>query len=220
MFRITVAIALGLVTAASGCAPSLPPYKQDADVVLEAVRSDGAEHFLAAEYESARKTLRFGEELLQRGETAEANSYLQLAYIKALILEKNLSLEKKRSAEEEISRSRVQVDRDRRNLASEEQRGKRQNVSDNLARVERNRHQKDRLLPSFHAVKRGETLPQIAAQAEVFNDFRLWPLLYRSNRDQVSNPRHIQPGQTLRIPRNQTSEEIAEARRYAAEKPF
>ena len=220
MFRITVAIALGLVTAASGCAPSLPPYRQDADVVLEAVRSDGAEHFLAAEYESARNTLRLGEELLQRDERSEANSYFQLALMKARILEKNLPLEKKRSAQEEISRSREQVDRERLHLASEEQHGKRQDISDTLDRVEKNRHQKDRLLPVFHAVKRGETLPQIAAQAEVFNDSRLWPLLYRSNRDQVSNPRQIQHGQTLRIPRNQTSEEIAEARRYAAEKPF
>ena len=218
MLRITVVLALGFVTAASGCAPSLPKYKQDADAVLEAVRSDGAEHFLAAEYESARNTLRLGEELLQRKEKPEADHYFRLALLKALLLEKNLPIEKKRSVEEEISRSEEQVERERRRLASEEQ-GKGQDASDTRDRVEE-KHQKDRLLPAFHAVKRGETLPQIAAQPEVFNDFRLWPLLYRSNRDQVSDPRHIKPGQALRIPRKPTREEIAEARRYAAEKPF
>jgi nucleoid-associated protein YgaU len=67
---------------------------------------------------------------------------------------------------------------------------------------------------------RGETLPQIAAQSDVYNDLTVWPLLYRANRDQIRDPGHIWPGQVLRIPRNLSREEIAEARRYSQDKPL
>jgi nucleoid-associated protein YgaU len=67
-------------------------------------------------------------------------------------------------------------------------------------------------------VTRGESLPFIASQPQVYGDRTLWPLIYRANRDQIRDPRHIWPGQVLRIPRNMGREDVAEARRYAQER--
>jgi nucleoid-associated protein YgaU len=64
----------------------------------------------------------------------------------------------------------------------------------------------------------GETLPLIAAQPEVYGDATLWPLLYRANRDQIRDPRHLWPGQVLRIPRTFSREDLTEARRFAQDK--
>ncbi len=49
-----------------------------------------------------------------------------------------------------------------------------------------------------HVVQRGETLSSIA---EVYlGNPHLWPALYRANRDQIRDPGHLYPGQTLSIP--------------------
>jgi nucleoid-associated protein YgaU len=89
-----------------------------------------------------------------------------------------------------------------------------------VKKAEKTGQNKEKPLPVYHTVMHGETLPQIAARPDVYNDLALWPLLYRANRDQIRDPGHIQPGQVLRIPRNMSREETAEARRYGLEKPL
>ena len=51
-----------------------------------------------------------------------------------------------------------------------------------------------------YVVEPGETLWSIAAQTHVYADPHLWPLIYKSNRDQIVNPGQIYPDQTLIIP--------------------
>ena len=70
-------------------------------------------------------------------------------------------------------------------------------------------------LVSSYTVRRGETLPQIAARAEVYNDSSLWPLIYRANRDQIRDPKQLWPGQVLKIRRNYSRDDLLEARRYS-----
>jgi len=53
--------------------------------------------------------------------------------------------------------------------------------------------------PGEHVVRSGETLAKIAAAT--LGDARLWPHLYRANRDQIRNPAVLYPGQRLTIPR-------------------
>ena len=72
--------------------------------------------------------------------------------------------------------------------------------------------------PPSHTVRRGETLPQIAARTEIYNDSSLWPLIYRANRDQIRDPKQLWPGQVLTIPRHFNREEAIEAKRYSAKK--
>lgn len=56
--------------------------------------------------------------------------------------------------------------------------------------------------PSTHTVVSGEYLSKIASYWEIYNDARQWPKIYRANRDQISDPDLIYPGQVLAIPRD------------------
>lgn len=193
--------------------------------MLDAARLGGADQAYPVEYGSARETFKQGEMLLRQDEVEGAEDYFRLALVKAKLLEKNLADEKVRRAEEARRKRREEkLELERQRALLEEQRRVVQEKAVAAAqkvRAEKIKPPKEqRPLQTHHTVKRGETLPQIAAQADVYNDYRLWPLLYRANRDQIRDPRHIWPGQFLRIPRNLSREELTEARRYAQEKPL
>ncbi|WP_302503973.1 LysM peptidoglycan-binding domain-containing protein [Geoalkalibacter halelectricus] len=64
-------------------------------------------------------------------------------------------------------------------------------------------------------VQVGDTLWLIAARPEVYGDPLLWPLLYKSNRDQIKDPRQVYFGQTLDVPRNVSEQEKDEVRTQA-----
>lgn len=66
-----------------------------------------------------------------------------------------------------------------------------------------------------YAVNEGETLWSIAARKDVYADPLLWPIIYKANRDQIKDPRHIYSGQTLGIPRGISLSELEEARETA-----
>ena len=51
-----------------------------------------------------------------------------------------------------------------------------------------------------HVVERSETLWSISAKRDVYADPYLWPVIYKSNRDQIQDPGLIYPGQRLQIP--------------------
>ena len=51
-----------------------------------------------------------------------------------------------------------------------------------------------------HVVSPGETLWSIAARSEVYSDPFLWPVIYKFNRDQITDPSLIYPSQLLQIP--------------------
>jgi nucleoid-associated protein YgaU len=51
---------------------------------------------------------------------------------------------------------------------------------------------------ALHEVRRGETLASIARAT--LGDARLWPALYRANRDQIKDPAVLHPGQRLHVP--------------------
>lgn len=49
-----------------------------------------------------------------------------------------------------------------------------------------------------HVVQKGDTLSKIAEQ--YYGDARLYPKIFEANRDVLTNPDKIRPGQKLRIP--------------------
>jgi len=163
---------------------------------------------------------------LLEDEPEEADTYFQLAWTKGKTLEINLAAEQTRLANlAKLKAETEQRELERRRALTEEQNLllKEQDSAAESAghkKTERAGQGREKSLPTQHTVMRGETLPQIAGQAEIYNDPALWPLLYRANRDQIRDPGHIRAGQVLRIPRNVGREEIAEARRYGQEKPL
>lgn len=232
-------IAAGLILLSlSGCSTSASLWQVKSDNLLHSLRSDDAPFILPAEFANLEETYSRGELLLLDDEVEEADLLFRLAFLKGEVLQENLSAEKSRQAEAK----RLLREKEERNeqarleaIAREEKRRRRE-AAEVLARIaeqarmrqesnaevslkaERQKAQKERPLVTNHTVKRGETLPQIAALAEVYNDQFLWPILYRANRDQIRDPRHLWPGQVLRIPRNLTRDDVQEARRYAQDK--
>jgi len=193
---------------------------------------------LPAEFASLEETYSRGELLLLNDEVEEADLLFQLAFLKGEVLQENLSAEKSRQAEAKrlLREKEERSEQARLKLIAQEEERRRREAEAVLARIaeqarmrqvsdaeaalqaERQKVPKERLLVTSHTVKRGETLPQIAALAEIYNDQFLWPILYRANRDQIRDPRHLWPGQVLRIPRNLTRDDLQEARRYAQER--
>jgi nucleoid-associated protein YgaU len=57
---------------------------------------------------------------------------------------------------------------------------------------------KDNPYAQFHEVKKGDTLSKIAAQ--YYGDKLLYPKIFNANRDVLSDPDKIKPGQKLLIP--------------------
>ncbi len=50
----------------------------------------------------------------------------------------------------------------------------------------------------YYVVKKGDTLSKIAE--EHYGDARLYPKIFEANRDILTDPNRIKPGQKLRIP--------------------
>jgi hypothetical protein len=73
----------------------------------------------------------------------------------------------------------------------------------------------EKRFPSFYTVKEDDSLDKIAELPYIYNDKYYWPLIYKYNRDQISNPKKLYKGQILRIPRNISMEEIYNARKEA-----
>jgi len=186
------------------------------------------------EYEDILQTLRLGDEQLASNRVEGADFYYQLAIGKISLLQRQyldelkhreeaarLSLEKREREIAEELRIRQEIERTRaEEAAAAVARVRKLETEKAEARkkAERARSEKEVQPAAAHTVKRGETLPQIAALAEVYGDSSLWPLLYRANRDQISNPAVLWPGQVLRISRNYDRNDLIEARRFSSER--
>lgn len=219
-----------LVTA---CAAPVARFKAESALTLQRVRLSNLETIFPADVRDFYGTMHQGDLELSKGEVKEADLYYSLALVKAEILENKylkelkrreeaarLEFELKRQAEAEIERQKI-IDQER--LATEAREAARlkkieAEKAEARRKVEEIRHEKYVQPVARHTVKRGETLPQIAALQEVYGESALWPLIYKANRDQISNPAILWPGQVLRIPRNADKNDISEARRFAIDR--
>ena len=220
-----------LVIWASGCAPTAIHWRDEAHLTFIRIEQDAAARRHPAEVRNIEELLVRAETLMQNDDAESADESFRLALSKGKFLESTLSAEEQRHKEEalgrieqerqemELRRAREEEERRRaRELAELKVREKAEAALQAKKKLEKPKPPRERSLPGFHTVKRGETLPQIAAQADIYTDASLWPLIYRANRDQISNPRHVWPGQVLKIPRNSTREEISEAHHFSQEK--
>jgi len=218
----------------TGCAPGIPLLREDSLLMVERVRQAGGGELFPSQFKDLVSTVDSGEESYLRGEIAAADDYFRFAMIKAELLESASVQEAKRreeaaraEAERKVREDKEREARRRREeelaaaeaaaaaKAAEEARAEQ---SEARRRAERARYEKAHDMPTRHTVKRGETLPQIAALPEVYGDSSLWPLLYRANRDQIRDPKVLWPGQQLKIPRNLDRNDYNEARRYSSER--
>ncbi len=222
-----------LVLSLAGCASEPSRFRGEAIAALQRVQGRGGESLFPAEFKSVQEALAKGEALLQDEEDEDAEEYYTLALMKGTLLEKELREEKARRKElawRAEERKKAELERRAREEAKRLAQDKAQALAQAQKETVEAGHKKgktqaqalkEHLLVSSYTVKRGESLPLIASQPEVYGDRNLWPLIYRANRDQISDPRHIWPGQVLQVPRNNIGrDDIAEARRYAQERPL
>lgn len=216
------------------CAARLPRWRPEARTTIEITRGKGGNTLFPEEFADLENAFRQGELLLADGEEDGAEQFYLLALTKGKLLTAQVDAERLRREEaERLQREEAQraIERARRSREEAEERLHQQELNAAKTRsaaaaaraeAERKAAEKARQQPlsANHTVKRGETLPQIAAQSDVYNDASLWPLLYRANRDQIRDPRVIWPGQVLRIPRNLGRDDMAEARRYNHDHPL
>lgn len=226
--------ALFLTFAVGACATPSPQYKNHSEELVVRLTDSEAALFSPVEFQDIVQTFNLAEGQLANENIETADLYYQLVIGKVELLEKHFAEEVKRR--EDVAR----LEREKRELEAAEELRRKQELERERAeeaakaaarlrqieaekaearRRERARTEKEIPLAASHTVKRGETLPQIAALAEVYGDSSLWPLLYRANRDQVSNPAVLWPGQVLRIPRNHDRSELNEARRFSTSRP-
>ena len=231
MGRKRLLIIAALFTVTAGCTTAAPKWRDEALALLTQAQQEGAGTLLPEQFRNAEEAWARGEQFLQASERDEADKQFLLAAEKGRALREDAALERKRLQERDAERLEAErLAQERLRVKQEEERRQAEAIAARRAKepeaVEVRRPQpkprqvQERPLTIHHTVKRGETLPLIAAQNDVYGDANLWPLLYRANRDQISDPGHIWPGQVLRIPRNASREEIAEARRYARTKPL
>ena len=70
-----------------------------------------------------------------------------------------------------------------------------------------------------YLVKKGDSLWAIAAQKKVYSDPFQWPLIFKTNRDQIKDPDQIEPGQVFAIQKGQTAEQTEHTRQLASDTP-
>jgi len=223
-----------LTVVAAGCAVASPKFKDDSDELYIRFSGSEAAALFPVEFEDIHLTLYRGDEQLSRKNIETADMYYQLAIGKLSLLERQYADEVKRREEAARllieKREREAAEEQRRKLELERERAEEAaraaahakkieaEKAEARRRAERVRPEKEVVPAAVHTVKRGETLPQIAALADVYGDSSLWPLLYRANRDQISNPAVLWPGQVLRIPRNYDRNDLNEARRFSSDR--
>lgn len=210
----------------AACSASGPAWRVKSASLVDELRRLEAPTLFAQEYRNLLEIFEHGEALYHvREDDRGADVYYQLAFQKAEFLQsevnkvrKQIAAEKQRSIEELAAKA--EEEQLMRSAAEAETRLRAQQlaVSAEVARAAQRKNKENSPLSTSYTVRRGETLPQISARTEIYNDSTLWPIIYRANRDQIRDPKRLWPGQVLSIPRNFSHDEAVEARRYSNKK--
>lgn len=232
MGRLAACILILTTLFLAACSTSAPTWRSKVTSLVEELDRQGAPHQFPQEYRNLLETFEHGEAVYHvQSNTVEADTYYQLAYQKAELLHSELRSLKQRLADEERKRklalaAQIEDERIMREAVASELRLREQeriqveeaSKKALLAQKQLIFKEAPQQLPSSYTVRRGETLPQIAGRAEIYNDSSLWPLIYRANRDQIRDPKRLWPGQILSIPRHISRDDVLEARRYSGKK--
>jgi nucleoid-associated protein YgaU len=72
---------------------------------------------------------------------------------------------------------------------------------------------------SRYVVKKGDSLWKISAKSKVLGDPFRWPLIFKANRDQITDPDFIEPAQDLSYKKSYSKDDIADAVKKAQQTP-
>lgn len=166
-----------------------------AEEAIEVARKARADEYAKDQLQAAESLLKEAKDQFESGECA----YLKVAEVADKAAAK--AGEAKMAAEAEIKRIEEQK------RAEEEAR-------------RRAEEEALRARPRNWVVQKGECLWKIAEYEKIYNDPFQWPLIYRANKDQIKDPDLIYPDQNFAIPRDMSEEEIADAIKFAKNRPW
>ena len=209
------------------CSTPTPTWRSKVATLIDDISRQGAPVKFPQAYNNLVETFEHGEAVLHvQHDDKKADAYYLMAFQKGELLGTELKRYNLRMDEQQRQRlveqaARIEEERLlRKALEAEERLGEREKKlaeeASKAAAAERKRSSSQQ--PQTYTVHRGETLPQIAARTEIYNDSSLWPIIYRANRDQIRNPKQLWPGQALKIPRHFSREEAMDAKRYSGKK--
>jgi hypothetical protein len=220
------AVCICLISATlAACSAQIPSWRSKTAPVVEELGRHEAPSLFPQEYRSLLDTYDHGEALYHvRKDDKGADEYYQLAFQKAVMLQAEVNrINKQRAAEKQRQidelAAKAKEEQLMRAAAEAELRLQAQQLANTIEAaqpVQKKYRTPPPSLPTSYTVRRGETLPQISARSEIYNDSSLWPIIFRSNRDQIRDPKRLWPGQVFAIPRNFSRNEADEARRYSA----
>lgn len=225
LVRCRQAVYMGMLCAVlAACSAPVSTWRNKVGPLVEELGRREAQVLFPQEYRNLLETFEHGEALFHvREDDKAADIYYQLAYQKAEMLQLEVQKARKRLAAEKQQRvaelaAKAEEEQLMRAAAEAELRLREQQAA-KAAELSRSSQKKSKesapSLPTTYTVRRGETLPQISARTEIYNDSTLWPIIYRANRDQIRDPKRLWPGQVFVIPRNFSRDEAVEARRYS-----
>ncbi len=70
-----------------------------------------------------------------------------------------------------------------------------------------------------YVVQSGDTLWAISDHEGIYADSTQWPLIFKTNRDEIQDPDQITPGQVLVIQKGQSADQIVHAKQLANDTP-
>ena len=213
------------------CSTPAPTWRSKVATLVDELARQGAAETFPQDYKNLVETFEHGEAVLHvKHDDQAADNYYLMAYQKGDLLKAQIKLHNERMAEQERQRlaeqaARLEEERLMREAAEAEERLREQErqaaeeASKPVGSAKKVTSYKETppLYPTY-TVRRGETLPQIAARSEIYNDSSLWPIIYRANRDQIRDPKQLWPGQVLKIPRHFSRDEAIDAKRYSGRK--
>lgn len=216
----------------AACSASVPTWRGKVEPLIDDLDRQGALTYYPQEFRSLQETFEHGDAVLHvRSDHKEADVYYQLAYQKAELLRSEIQTLKLKIAEDERQQALLHAAREEEarlmKQALEAELRLREMEAQKAEADEKNAKSPQKVnlpkeppqkLLSAYTVRRGETLPQIAGRAEIYNDSSLWPIIYRANRDQIRDPKRLWPGQVLSIPRQFSREDALEAKRFSYKK--
>lgn len=212
----------------TACSTTSPVWRDTASMAVEELGRQEAAKLFPQEYYNVLETFEHGEAVLHvHDNQSDADAFYLLALQKSAVLRAELKASRERKAAAEAEqrardeKARLQqeaADAEARLAEQEQERLRKDAQARKAARARQNVMEPTLVLPVIYTVHRGETLPQIAARTEIYDDAALWPLIYRANRDQIRNPRQLWPGQKLKIPRNFSRDDVTEAKRFSGRK--
>jgi len=227
-----ITIAVLCICLLTACSAPIPTWRAKATALVDELAIQNAVGMFPQEYSNLLETFEHGEAVLHvHGDEQEADIFYLLALQKGAVLKGELRRRQQLLAEEARQRAvdaaaRAEEERLMAQAAEAELRLREQEQMTSAkeeqasAAAKIDASSKEYSIPQtpVYTVRRGETLPQIAARTEIYNDATLWPLIYRANRDQIRNPKQLWPGQVLKIPRHFSRDEAMEAKRYSGRK--